>query len=149
MKPAPEDADAETTTLATAALLAAAPSWRPNPNYADIQTVVVIYAENRSFDNLFGTFPGANGLANASPASVAQLDRDGKPMPGLPAIWGGTGSKVMEGAPVAPAGLTEGQRPSSWTASTTPTMSQRYTRWGAGQHRSAAVHQPRPVPPVL
>ncbi len=35
-------------------------------NYADIQTLVVIYAENRSFDNLFGTFPGANGLANAS-----------------------------------------------------------------------------------
>ena len=27
-----------------------------------IETVVVIYAENRSFDNLYGYFPGANGL---------------------------------------------------------------------------------------
>ena len=98
-----------TTTLATAALLAAAPVLAATPKYDDIQTVVVIYAENRSFDNLFGSFPGANGLARASKTSVVQLDRDGKPMHGLPAIWGGTGSKVMEGAPVAPAGLTEGQ----------------------------------------
>jgi len=29
-----------------------------------IETVVVIYAENRSFDNLYGSFPGANGLQN-------------------------------------------------------------------------------------
>jgi acid phosphatase len=78
-------------------------------NYADIQTIVVIYAENRSFDNLFGTFPGANGLAGASPQAVAQLDRDGAPLPGLPAIWGGTGNKVMQGAPVAPVALTQGQ----------------------------------------
>ena len=28
----------------------------------DIATIVVIYAENRSFDNLFNSFPGANGL---------------------------------------------------------------------------------------
>ena len=34
-----------------------------NRNYDDIHTIVVIYAENRSFDNLYGTFPGANGLA--------------------------------------------------------------------------------------
>ena len=27
-----------------------------------IETVVVLYAENRSFDNLYGRFPGANGL---------------------------------------------------------------------------------------
>ena len=79
------------------------------PDYAAIQTLVVIYAENRSFDNLYGTFPGANGLAEASPQSVIQFDRDGKPMRGLPAIWGGTGRKVLQGAPVAPIGLTEGQ----------------------------------------
>src|SRR5208282_2928066 len=34
-----------------------------------------IYAENRSFDNLYGSFPGANGLRNAKNAT--QLDRDG------------------------------------------------------------------------
>jgi phospholipase C len=27
-----------------------------------IDTVVVIYAENRAFDNLYGLFPGANGI---------------------------------------------------------------------------------------
>ena len=43
----------------------------------DIDTVVVIFAENRSFDNLYGDFPGANGLANATAASKRQLDRDG------------------------------------------------------------------------
>lgn len=79
------------------------------PHYDDIQTVVVIYAENRSFDNLYGSFPGANGLANAPAAAVTQLDRDGKPMRGLPAIWGGIASKVMQGAPVAPSALTQGQ----------------------------------------
>ena len=75
---------------------------------AAIQTLVVIYAENRSFDNLYGTFPGANGLAEASPQSITQLDRDGKPMRGLPAIWGGIGRKVLQGAPLAPVGLDRG-----------------------------------------
>ena len=97
------------TTLAMTAVLAAEQAIAAPPKYDDIQTVVVIYAENRSFDNLYGGFPGANGLVKASKTSIVQLDRDGKPMLGLPAIWGGTGDKVMQGAPVAPAGLTEGQ----------------------------------------
>ncbi|HXD40979.1 MAG TPA: acid phosphatase [Ramlibacter sp.] len=56
---------------------------------ADIDTVVVIYAENRSFDNLYGLFSGANGIANAlaNPASYIQLDRDGSVLPRLPAVW--------------------------------------------------------------
>ena len=33
---------------------------------SNVQTIVVIYAENRSFDHLYGFFPGANGIANAS-----------------------------------------------------------------------------------
>jgi acid phosphatase len=96
------------TILATVALLAATQTHAA-PNYDDIQTVMVIYAENRSFDNLYGTFPGANGLANASAPSITQVDRDGRPMRGLPAIWGGIGAKVMEGAPVAPVTVTQGQ----------------------------------------
>ncbi|RVA21776.1 acid phosphatase, partial [Mesorhizobium sp. M7D.F.Ca.US.004.03.1.1] len=48
------------------------------PGYDNIDTVVVIYAENRSFDNLYGGFPGANGLANVSADQARQLDRDGK-----------------------------------------------------------------------
>ncbi len=58
-----------------------------------IQNLVVIFAENRSFDNLYGTFPGADGLADASPASMTQLDRDGTPLPELPPVWGGLTAK--------------------------------------------------------
>lgn len=59
----------------------------------DIDTVVVIFAENRSFDNLYGHFPGANGLDNASAASKLQLDRDGSVLRELPPIWGGLTAK--------------------------------------------------------
>src|SRR5258708_20011930 len=40
-----------------------------------IRHIVVIYQENWSLDSLYGLFPGANGLANASPASLNQTDR--------------------------------------------------------------------------
>ena len=42
-----------------------------------IEHIVVIYAENRSFDHLYGLFPGANGLANATPEQTTQVDHDG------------------------------------------------------------------------
>src|SRR6266576_1700744 len=32
-----------------------------------LQHLVVIYLENRSFDNLYGEFAGADGLSNAAP----------------------------------------------------------------------------------
>lgn len=54
-----------------------------------IEHVIVIYAENRSFDNLYGLFPGANGIANATPAQYTQVDRDGTPLPHLPPVWKG------------------------------------------------------------
>jgi phospholipase C len=41
----------------------------------NIQHIVVIYQENWSFDGLYGNFPGANGIANASPTSLTQIDR--------------------------------------------------------------------------
>jgi acid phosphatase len=52
-----------------------------------VKNIVVIYAENRSFDNLFGHFPGANGIADAG--SAAQRDRDGRLLTTLPPSWGG------------------------------------------------------------
>jgi len=56
---------------------------------AKVKNIVVIYAENRSFDNLFGGFPGANGFP-ADPSSIApQLDRDGTVLSKLPQTWGG------------------------------------------------------------
>src|SRR6266478_6345748 len=48
-----------------------------------IKTIVVIYAENRSFDHLYGSFPGANGIANATAEQKTQLDHDGYPLPYL------------------------------------------------------------------
>jgi phospholipase C len=40
---------------------------------AGINNFVIIYLENHSFDNLFGTFPGANGIANASSTAATQI----------------------------------------------------------------------------
>ena len=58
-----------------------------------IDTVVVIYAENRSFDHLYGLFPGAEGIAQATPEQKTQLDHDGKPLPHLPRAWGADTSR--------------------------------------------------------
>ena len=54
---------------------------------AKIEHIVVIYAENRSFDHLYGLYPSANGIANAAPASWTQTDRDGTTLPFLPPVW--------------------------------------------------------------
>jgi phospholipase C len=67
-----------------------------------VQHVVVIYGENRSFDNLYGNFPGANGLANATAADTTQVDRDGSVLQQLPPTWGGITGNVTQ---VASAGL--------------------------------------------
>ena len=63
---------------------------------AKIDTIVVIYAENRAFDNLYGNFPGAHGLGEVVdrdgrplPAYVRQIDRDGSVLAALPPTWGG------------------------------------------------------------
>ncbi|MBK0392384.1 acid phosphatase [Ramlibacter algicola] len=48
-----------------------------------INHVVVIYAENHSFDNMYGLFPGANGIANAKPENYLQRDHDGTVLPEL------------------------------------------------------------------
>jgi len=96
---------------------AAAGTW-DHDDIRDIRTVVVIYAENRSFDSLFGAFPGANGLSRAKPSEYTQLDRDGSVLQGLPAVWGGTNGNsgplvtnagITSGAPPAPQPVTETQ----------------------------------------
>ncbi|MDD2768799.1 MAG: acid phosphatase [Methylococcus sp.] len=52
-----------------------------------IEHIVVIYAENRSFDNLYGLFPGANGIGQASEEAQRQVDHGGSVLPYLPPIW--------------------------------------------------------------
>ena len=50
-----------------------------------VNHIIVFYLENHSFDNLFGTFPNADGLKNAGNATI-QVDKDGKPYKTLPQI---------------------------------------------------------------
>ncbi|PUA16339.1 acid phosphatase [Glaciimonas sp. PCH181] len=59
----------------------------------NIQNVVVIFAENRGFDNLYGLYPGADGIPGVNPTSRSgyhpQKDFDGNVLPVLPPTWGG------------------------------------------------------------
>lgn len=73
------------TTLAAAALAVAggcaAPTRDADRSAIDrIGHVVVIFAENHSFDNLYGLYPGADGIANATAEQATQLDHDGTPL---------------------------------------------------------------------
>jgi acid phosphatase len=69
-----------TLILAAALDLTAATIARADDALVRIKTIVVIYAENRSFDHLYGFFPGANGIANATAEQKTQLDHDGSPL---------------------------------------------------------------------
>ena len=55
---------------------------------APIEHIIVLFLENRSFDHLFGTYPGAEGLASYR---GKQADRTGATYPTLPAPLGGDG----------------------------------------------------------
>lgn len=81
------------SALLLSATAVAAAGAAPAKGLDAIQTVVVIYAENRSFDNLYGHFPGANGLRNATGESMVQRDRNGTRMTELPPVWGGLTAK--------------------------------------------------------
>jgi phospholipase C len=63
----------------------------PPPAVIDnVKHVVVIYLENHSFDNLYGSFAGANGLSDALPSNITQVDSNGKPYVTLPPVSGST-----------------------------------------------------------
>jgi len=66
-----------------------------------VKTVVVIYAENRSFNNLFADFPGIEKpLSALSAADTQQRDRDGSLLTTLPPTWGGVlqvGPQTVDG----------------------------------------------------
>jgi acid phosphatase len=75
--------------MAIALELAVAHAQNSRSGINSINNIVVIYAENRSFDALYGSFPGANGLKQAKPKSFIQRDRDGSLLKELPPVWGG------------------------------------------------------------
>lgn len=98
---------------AAAVLLLAACATGPGSGPADrssaaglsrIEHIVVIYAENRSFDHLYGLFPGAEGLAQATAAQKTQIDHDGRPLPTLPPVFEGgkVSDKYPQGLPNGP-----------------------------------------------
>ncbi len=79
----------------------------PAPTGLDkVQHIVVIYLENWSFDSLYGLFPGADGLAQATSAPP-QVDQDGQPYSVLPQVLSpppgdeGTNPLVAENSAVA------------------------------------------------
>jgi acid phosphatase len=53
------------------------------PSLAQVGHVVIIYLENRSFDHLYGSYPGAEGLSSPS-ARMLQIDGAGIPYSVLP-----------------------------------------------------------------
>ncbi|MGE5260248.1 MAG: acid phosphatase [Actinomycetota bacterium] len=75
---------------------------------SDVDHIIVIYLENHSFDNLFGSFPNADGLAAAG-ATKIQVDGDGHPYTFLPPVQRlvkkPDGSKVSETDPRFPSDL--------------------------------------------
>lgn len=67
--------------VATAAGAPVVAQEQTNP-FSRIGHIVVIFTENRSFDHVFGLFPGAEGVNSAERAP--QVDFDGRPLAALP-----------------------------------------------------------------
>jgi acid phosphatase len=61
------------------AMTSAAGAGRGGDQLRKINHIVVIYEENHSFDNLYGSWEGVNGLANADAAHTTQVDQNGTP----------------------------------------------------------------------
>ena len=57
--------------------LPAAGATQPTAALGNINHIVVIYQENHSFDNLYGTWERVNGLSHASAANTLQLNQAG------------------------------------------------------------------------
>jgi phospholipase C len=58
-----------------------------------IRHIIVIYQENRSFDGLYGKFPGCNNLDSAK--SILQLDKEGNKIELLPSPVRKSGPKLL------------------------------------------------------
>jgi phospholipase C len=87
------------------ALAAAPPEHRPELDR--IGHIIVVFLENRSFDHLYGLFPGAEGIQDSGFASI-QLSAEGLQFATLPAVinnlarLGGIDSRFAAGLPKVP-----------------------------------------------
>jgi phospholipase C len=68
------------------AATAAAPGRAGDPELRPLDHIVVIYLENHSFDNLYGEFAEADGLAAPGASAFPQVNASGAPYVTLPAI---------------------------------------------------------------
>src|SRR5262249_31009834 len=82
---------------------------------SQIDHFIVIYQENWSFDALYGKFPGANGIANATDANgnllpaYQQVDRNGIPLSNVNPLYPGQGNdpNIPDGLPARPFDLSQ------------------------------------------
>lgn len=65
--------------------LRAADTTAAKPGLDKVGHIVVLFLENHGFDNLYGLFPGANGIGNSDGTS-AQTDLSGRPFDKLPRV---------------------------------------------------------------
>ena len=65
------------TILAMGPALASVQATTDAKGLNAINHIVVIYEENHSFDNLYGSWPGVNGRANAAAANTQQVTQGG------------------------------------------------------------------------
>ena len=70
-------------TLILTLLLLSCSAATAQPKDVPIEHIIVFYQENHTFDNLYGQFPGANGLDRPG-ARVQQVNKEGKPYRTLP-----------------------------------------------------------------
>ena len=90
----------------TGPALAAAP-YEHRPELDRIGHIIVVFLENRSFDHLYGLFPGAEGIQDSGFASI-QLSAEGLQFTTLPAVinnlarLGGIDSRFAAGLPNGP-----------------------------------------------
>ncbi len=82
-----------TTLIAALTLLFPATGSTEPAGLERLEHIVVIYLENRSFDSLFGLFPGANGIADIN-NTLPQVDQYGRIYKSLPQVMNG---KIVDG----------------------------------------------------
>ena len=86
--------------------LAASPPER-RPELGRIGHIIVVFLENRSFDHLYGLFPGAEGIQYSGFAAI-QVSAEGRRFATLPAVTnnlarlGGIDSRFAAGLPNGP-----------------------------------------------
>lgn len=74
------------TLFASATYAASKPTVAKPKGLDKIGHIIVIYLENHSYDNLYGLFPGADGIAQARPENSLQVDLNGQVYATLPPV---------------------------------------------------------------